>query len=350
MDISSDLYKKLIIKEIRQGGRDFKSFVFEENKTISYDAGQYVTLVDFVQEEEVRRSYSIISSPEWNEPLSIGVKRMENGYFSRKLIDHAKEGDQIITTGAGGLFTLPDDIHPFQQIFFFAAGSGITPILSLIKSALLRFPNTKLTLIYSNPSPEKTIFKEELMQLASKFYGQFHAEFLYSSSKNLQKARLYPELLLQLLQSLSYADKSKVLFYVCGPESYMRMCTFTLQREKVPPGHIKKEYFLVYQMAKPKAVPPDQEQHFVTIHFSGKTYHYPVQYPQTILTAAKNEGIQLPYSCEVGRCGSCLAKCEKGSVWMSYNEVLTDQELQKGMILTCVGYPIDGDVVLQIGK
>ncbi|MCU7552169.1 iron-sulfur cluster-binding domain-containing protein [Chitinophagaceae bacterium LB-8] len=348
MEIPSDLYKKLIIKEIRQERRDFKDLIFEESSPISYKAGQYLTFVDFVYGEEVRRSYSIISSPEWNEPLGVGVKRMENGYFSRKLVDHAQIGDQVITTGAGGLFTLPDEIQPFKQIFFFAAGSGITPIFSLIKSALFLFPAIKLTLIYSNPSPEQTIYKKEIIQIAERFAQQFHVEFLYSNSRNLQKARLYPELLMQLVQSFSISDKENILFYVCGPESYMRMIIFTLQRERVPSINIKKEHFLVYQKATPTAEPPDKEQHFVTIHFSGKTYHYPVQYPQTILSAAKREGILLPYSCEVGRCGNCLAKCKEGTVWMSYNEVLTDNDLNKGMTLTCVGYPVGGDVTLTI--
>jgi ring-1,2-phenylacetyl-CoA epoxidase subunit PaaE len=309
-----------------------------------------LTLVDFLHGEEVRRSYSITSSSEWNEPLTIGVKRMENGYFSRKLVDSTKPGDQIITTGAGGLFTLPEVIQPFEQIFFFAAGSGITPIFSLIKSALIQHPGVQLTLVYSNPSPQKVVFKDELTQLAQQYRGQFQVEFLYSNSRNLQKARLYPEFLLQLIQRFAVASKDKILFYVCGPESYMRMCIFTLQREKVPADHIKREHFLVYHKATPKAEPPDKAQHFVMIQFSGKTYQYPVQYPDTILSAAKKQGILLPYSCEVGRCGNCLARCKEGSVWMSYNEVLTDQEVEKGMTLTCVGYPVGGDVVLEIGK
>lgn len=350
MDLSSDLYKKLIIKEIRQESADFKSFIFEDEPKIDYQAGQYLTFVDFILGEEVRRSYSIISSPQWNEPLAIGVKRMENGYFSRKLVDNAKVGDVIISSGAGGLFTLPEDDHSFQQFFYFAAGSGITPILSLIKSALVRFPAIKVTLIYSNPSPEKAIYRDELLALAERFRDRFQAEFLFSNSKNLQKARLYPELLIRLVQSFSSTDQNRTLFFVCGPESYMRMCIFTLQREKVPAAQIKREHFIVYKKLAIKAEPPDKEQHFVTIHFSGKTYRYPVQFPETILGAAKKEGISLPYSCEVGRCGNCLARCRDGSVWMSYNEVLTENELEKGMTLTCVGHPINGDVVLDIGK
>ncbi len=350
MDQFSDLYKTLIIKDVRQEAEGFKSITFQEYPHIPFQAGQYLTLVDFIHGEEVRRSYSITSSPEWDEPLTIGVKRMENGYFSRKLVDGAKPGDTLITTGAGGLFTLPDVIFPLEQIFFLAAGSGITPIFSLIKSALKLHPTVQLILIYSNPSPQKVAFKDELLQLSQQYPGRFHIEFLHSNSKNLQKARLYPEFLLQLVQHYAVATIDKTLFYVCGPESYIRMCVFTLQREGVPADHIKREHFLVYHKVTPKAEPPDKDQHFVSIHFKDKTYQYPVQYPETILSAAKKQGIALPYSCEVGRCGNCLARCREGSVWMSYNEVLTEQEVEKGMALTCVGYPVGGDVVLDIGR
>src|SRR5438105_3870974 len=139
--ITPDFYKKLIVKEIREEITDFKTFVFEDNKQINYQPGQYLTLVNFFNKEEIRRSYSITSTSVLNEPLSIGVKRMENGFFSRQLVDYTKVGDVLITTGAGGFFTLPDNIEHFRQIFFFAAGSGITPVYSLLKTVLNTYPH-----------------------------------------------------------------------------------------------------------------------------------------------------------------------------------------------------------------
>lgn len=348
MHHTTDLYKKLTIKKIRQEAGSFKTFVFEDEPFIAYQPGQYLTLVDFVHGMEVRRSYSIMSSPLWNEPLTIGVKRIDNGYFSRKLIDHAKVGDQIMTTGAGGFFTLPEEGQSFQQIFFLAAGSGITPIFSLLKSALLQYPHIRLILIYSNPSPEKTVFREELLELSQQYSDRLHIEFLFSNSKDLAKARLYPELLIRYVNTFSFASLDESLFYICGPESYMRMCTFILLREKVPEANVRREHFVIHKRLPSKVVPPDKEKHSVTIHYNDKVYQFPVQYPQTILGAARKEHITLPYSCEVGRCGNCAARCTSGSIWMSYNEVLTDKELKKGMILTCVAYPVGGDVVVNI--
>ncbi|MER3465017.1 MAG: hypothetical protein C4329_11995, partial [Chitinophagaceae bacterium] len=147
MDKPSIIYKKVRIKSIAEEVKGFKTFVFEEGHGIQYKAGQYLTLVQQHGDEEIRRSYSIISSPAVNELLAIGVKRIENGFFSRQLIDHASVGDELITTGAGGFFVLPDDIKNYQTLFFFAAGSGVTPIYSLIKEALLTLPDLLLVLV-----------------------------------------------------------------------------------------------------------------------------------------------------------------------------------------------------------
>ena len=151
-------YKTLRIEKIHKEVKGFKTFIFEEGHGITYKAGQYITLVQHVNNEELRRSYSICSSPELNEPLTIGVKRVENGLFSRQLIDYAKPGDEWTTTGAGGLFVLPAEVENYQQVFFLAAGSGITPIYSLIKTVLNFHHSLSVVLIYSNASSEKTVF------------------------------------------------------------------------------------------------------------------------------------------------------------------------------------------------
>jgi ferredoxin-NADP reductase len=148
-------YQALTISHIRQEGPDFKTFYFAANPahSLSYQSGQFLTLVLKKHRQEHRRSYSIISAPVLHEPLGIGVKRIGNGLFSRYLIDQAKPGDQLLTSGVGGLFTLPDQVQDYRQVFFFAAGSGITPILSLLKTVLYAHPLLKAVLIYSNHTP-----------------------------------------------------------------------------------------------------------------------------------------------------------------------------------------------------
>ncbi len=349
MSTFSELYKTIRIKEIKEEIKGFKLFVFKDGHNITYQSGQYLTLVTMHNKQEVRRSYSITSAPILKEPLSIGVKRIENGIFSRLLIDHAQVGDELVTIGSGGFFTLPENIRDYQQLFFFAAGSGITPIYSLLKTALHEHPHLSVVLIYSNASLHKTAFFQELMQLKEDFGNRFHPEFLFSNAANLSKARLHRDLLFQLIKTLAAPGWAQILHYICGPQSYMRMCTYTLQEMGMPHENIRKENFIIETVRHASVAPPDKAEHRVQIVLPHKMYEIAVQYPDTILSAAKKQGISLPYSCEAGRCGNCVARCTKGTVWHSYNEVLTDKELNKGLILTCVAYPIGGDVRLEIG-
>lgn len=342
------LYKTIRIQSVHDKVHHFKTFVFEGGHDIAYRAGQYITLVLKINDEEVRRSYSICSSPQLGEPLAIGVKRVENGLFSRQLIDDAKVGDEWITTGAGGLFVLPPDVENYQQVFFLAAGSGITPVYSLIKTILHVHTHLSVVLIYSNASKDKTVFYDGLQKLALQFSNRFRLELLYSNNPKLEKARLYRELLLELTEKLGTSVKAKTLFYICGPEAYMRMCIYTLQSIGVPKNNIKRENFIIHNAPQKTILPPDKEAHKVQIYFGNKNYELMVEYPDSILKAAKKNSIQLPYSCEVGRCGNCVAKCVKGAVWHSYNEVLTDRDLENGLILTCVAHPMGGDVNLTL--
>jgi ferredoxin-NADP reductase len=342
------LYKTIRIQSIKQEVKGFKTFVFEEGPHIPYQSGQYLTLVRTVNGEETRRSYSITSSPCLNEPLAIGVKRIENGFFSRLLVDSAKPGDVWTTIGAGGFFTLPENTRGYKQVFFFAAGSGITPVFSLLKTALHAHSHLSVVLIYSNASPAKTVFLQELMQLKEDFADRLHLELLFSNAPDLSRARLHRDLLLHLVKTLSAASSSKTLYYICGPQSYMRMCTYTLQEIGTPKENIRKENFIIETVRHAPVAPPDKEMHTAEISIGNNVYRVAVQYPETILSAAKKQGIILPYSCEAGRCGNCVARCIKGRVWHSYNEVLTDKELKAGLILTCVGYPVGGDLSLEI--
>lgn len=345
---NTHLYKTITIKAINEEVKGFKTFTFASEQPIPYQAGQYLTLVDYVDGEEVRRSYSITSSPALNEPLTIGVKRIANGLFSRKLIDQGQPGDTWLTTGTGGFFTLPEDVRLIKQLFFFAAGSGITPIYSLIKTALHQHPHLQLVLIYSNAAPEKAIFRDELEQLQQQFPKQLTIEFLYSNAPNLSRARLHRDLFLQFLKHHTTAGAHEVLYYICGPESYMRMCTYILQEHNVPAAQIKRENFIIQKKVPHQLEPPDKEPHQVILNWGGAQMVFPVAYPQTILSAAEAAGLSLPYSCRSGQCGNCVARCTQGQVWMSYNEVLTEKELEKGLVLTCTASPQYGDVTIEL--
>lgn len=343
------LYKELVISQIIPETADTKTFVLlpaSPADRFDYKAGQFLTLVFPRKEGEDRRSFSISSIPDTGVSLSITVKRIDNGAYSRWLIDKAREGDRLLSIGASGFFTLPDDLKPYRQVFFFAAGSGITPVYALIKTLLLRPEKPAITLIYSNRSIANTIFYEELHALQTA-YPQLNIEFLFSTSVNLGRARLSKWLLEILLKEYSRVPYSQSLFYLCGPYEYMRMASIGLITQGVPEHHIRKEDFVPLKL-EPKELPPDTEAHTVVLNINGQEHKLLVQYPDTILRAAKKAGLPLPYSCEAGRCGTCVAKCSAGKVWMSYNEVLVDSDLDKGLVLTCTGYPVGGSVSLKI--
>ncbi len=347
--LMTSIYKKLIISGIKQETHNSKTIYFEEEngEEISYRSGQYLTLILPGHAAEIRRSYSLISSPLLKEPLAIGVKRIPNGEFSRWLVDKAKVGDEVLTSGVGGFFTLPDNIKDFEQIFFLAAGSGITPVLSLIKSALLSHPAISIILIYSNRSREDCMYHDELENLRERYPDNLKIAFLYSNADDINRARLHRELLITFLTKYNTAKPEKTLSYTCGPIDYMRMCTYAFRLKNIPFDNIKRENFV---SDKPLHLPQphDKNGHWVKIRFKNQEQQIHVQYPETILQAAKKAHLKLPYSCEAGVCGNCAAHITEGKVWMSYNEILTEKDLNKGLTLTCVGYPVDGDVSLEV--
>ena len=341
------IMKELVIEKIREETKGFKTFTFANGHGVEYQAGQFITLVDKTHSGEIRRSYSIISSPVLNEPLSIAVKRIDNGHFSRKLVDRMKAGDRLLTTGAAGFFRLPDNLVSYTSIFFFAAGSGIAPVLSLIKTVVHLYPGISIYLIYSNQSLKTTAFYQKLTQMALDFPNRIHIDFLFSTESDLRKARLNRDLLLEFLR-LRQFDNEKTLFYLCGPESYMRMIVFHLLEEGFLLEQIKKEDFNPGNKKIATRRPPDKASHFVKLNVKGIEFDFLVRYPDSILQAAKKIKLDLPYSCETGKCGSCAATRISGNVWMSNNEVLTDSDLARGLTLTCTGHPQNGDVVLKI--
>ena len=188
------MIKPIVVRSVRQETSEVKTFLFDAPE-LSYQVGQYLTFVH-PRDAELRRSYSISPAPGLGEPLSVTVKRVANGLFSRYLVDTVHEGDTLLTIGAGGFFTLPENLDDeYQQVFFFAAGSGITPIYALLKSLLHKHPRLHAVLIYSNRTPEVAVFYQSLQQLASQFADRQKIEFLCSHHPVLARARLCRDLL-----------------------------------------------------------------------------------------------------------------------------------------------------------
>lgn len=342
------IYPQLSIAKIIEETAAAKTFLLEpvDGALPPYRSGQFINLVFPGLNEEHRRSYSFSSSFENGEPMAITVKYVPNGIYSRRLVDYAQTGDRLSYSGISGLFTLPPDTALYSQLFFFAAGSGITPVFALIKTALKQHPHLNIRLVYSNRSRKETIFYEALCDLQKQYNDRFAIKFLFSVSKDLLNARLNNFMITDMMQDMAHRPFSQTLFYICGPFEYMDTVIITLLTEGVPREHIYKENFATF-IPQIKAEPPDRDAHEVRIVYHDELLRLRVQYPTTILQQAKAQGIVLPYSCESGQCGSCSARCTSGKVWMYYNEVLTDRELKQGMVLTCTGFPVEGDVELR---
>lgn len=349
MDATTSL--QLVVTKIRQETALVKTLYLQstDNSPLPYRAGQFITLI-FGPKSDERRSYSFSSAPGVDAMAAITVKRIDNGRYSRQLIDTLQEGSIVEATVATGVFTLPEAEQGVTQLLFFAAGIGITPVFSLIKEVLATRPHIKILLVYSTRSIEDTVFYKELVALEQTHTLVFKIVFLFSTAKNLLRSRLSKEVLPELIEP--YFDAATIpetACYVCGPHSYMRMVTWALEELHIPTAQIRREQFVTQHHVRP-AAPPDTGAHEVTIHTAAKTHLIAVQYPVSILKAARAAGIQLPYSCETGQCGSCTAVCTKGKVWMSYNEVLTEKDIANGKVLTCTGFPLTDDVTISYQK
>lgn len=331
---------QLRIEAIKWELPDVATFFLKETsgKRVSYHAGQFLTLVFTHRDVEIRRSYSLSSSPKENL-LAITVKRQTNGEISRFMLAKLKVGDILAAVEPAGRFTV-NDYRSEKDIFFFAGGSGITPVFSQIKHILEKPGDSRLTLIYSNAT-DSVLFKAELDELAARHADRLHIRYFISSKGK----RLNNLLIEQLVKQNSHFNIDKAEFYICGPFTFMRMVRLTLLYTDIDPNRIRKENFVIETVPVAGNLvnyPPGN----VKIHFKGEIHDIAVGENQSILQAALQNKLAIPYSCRVGACSACSAICKGGRVLMSANEVLTDKDIARGWVLTCTGHPVGDDVVI----
>jgi ring-1,2-phenylacetyl-CoA epoxidase subunit PaaE len=329
------------------------TFELKANARIQFKPGQFISIELIINGKPVRRSYSLLNSPFTNEHLSISVKRVDNGAVSRVLHDNYTIGNTLRAYEPTGLFTYEYNITTPRDIFLIGAGSGITPLLSILKSALLKEPQSNIVLIYSNRTPESTLFYEEIKALEQQYPTQLKCVFLYSNNKDLSFARLNRELLEKLVAQYLQYNKQDALVYNCGPADYMLMCRIVLTGLGFTTDQLKKETFVLPEDEADDddgtvAEEPDTNTYAVELAFEGKQYHLDVPYPKTILDVGLEQNIDLPYSCKSGMCGTCAALCTNGSVSMRYNEILTDKEIAQGRFLLCTSRPNENNIVVEV--
>jgi ring-1,2-phenylacetyl-CoA epoxidase subunit PaaE len=331
------------VVDIRQETAEVKSIYLRPLSLFPFPkAGQFITLIHTIGKKEVRRSYSLSEIPRAGEPLRITLKRTPNGIMSRRLCDSTNVGDILIADSAPtGRFSLPDHSLHEKTLWLFAAGIGISPLLSILQDWLQRSTG-QVVLIYSNHTRSRTVFISELKALEQANPNQLKIVWLFSDAKNLLQARLSKESFPWLQETFLTHPREKVLAYLCGPTSYMWLCTLLLEDAGLSDTQIRREQFVI-KTDPPKRLPGDKEPHQVKMLWQGNEISFENTYPQTILESARAAGFHLPYSCNAGQCGSCTMRCTEGHVWMSYNEVLTENDLKKGLVLTCTGHVVGGE-------
>ncbi len=334
------------IEKIRlETPESFTFFLKEINgRTITYKAGQFLTLLLDINGREIRRSYSLSSAPSVDKNLFITVKRISNGEVSRYLTDNLKEGDLIRALQPAGRFVINN--YNEELYCFVTAGSGINPAYSLVKHLLNNAGQQKILLIYQNRNEQTAIFRKELLLLQEGYRDRFTILELFSQPANhqLPPKRLNNFLLEHLVKK--YFERTFVQFYLCGPALFMKMAEFTLKTMGYDPSRIFKENFVI-DTPPPPAFMIDAEPKKVTIYMKHNQYQLQVKYPESILQAALKHQVHLPYSCRGGRCSTCTVRLLAGKIKMSINDVLTEKDIEAGLALTCVGYA-ETDVVLQV--
>jgi ring-1,2-phenylacetyl-CoA epoxidase subunit PaaE len=355
MSVAIPKFHRLALSDLRRETPDAVSLTFaipdELKDDYRFSPGQYLTLRTKFDGEEVRRSYSICSGPD-DEELRIAVKRVDGGAFSSWVTDELKCGDELdvmTPTGRFGVAPAPDEARVYAG---FAAGSGITPILSIIRGVLAREPKSRFFLFYGNRSTGGILFHESLEELKDRFIDRFSVFYVISGEEQdvpILHGRLDGEKVRVLLRSLVPAANIDHLF-ICGPAGMSEEIEATCREIGIAGNRIHVERFVSEYGGKPrpKAIVPESAppKAVAALIIDGKRREVPVAEGEAILDAALRAGVDLPFACKGGMCSTCRARLVEGKAQMDVNYSLEPWELEKGFVLTCQAKPVTDRLVV----
>lgn len=298
----------------------------------TFKAGQYLTLIQKIDLEEVRRSYSLCSAPSQNT-WKVGIKKVPGGTFSTWAHDRLKEGATIKVLAPQGHFTISPSAEDQQHYLGFAAGSGITPIVGMIQEVMALAPKAKFTLVYGNQSPEEAMFLEELKSLENTYSDRFNMILFYSraSIQGARFGRIESGTIKHLFQN-ELAGVTFDQFLLCGPEQMIQTLKEVLPQFGASSDAIHDELFF----SSAESVAEVKEgQCALTIVLDGESTVMHIDKNTPVLDAALKQDLDPPYSCQGGICSSCIARVTHGQAQMIKNQILTDSEVAEGLVLTC---------------
>lgn len=348
-------FHTLKVKAVKKETADCVSISFTvpqqlQNEFI-FEQGQNITVKKIINGEEIRRSYSICTAPFENE-LKVAVKKVEGGKFSMFANDILKMGDELEVLPPTGKFNTKLQIQNQKHYLAFAAGSGITPILSIIKTALQTEPLSSFTLVFGNRSRSSIIFFEELEGLKNKSLQRFNFINILSREKTdapINYGRIDTEKLIALSKLINYNTVDE--YFICGPGEMIFCVKGFLEQLGIDK---KKIHFELFGTPEKKAVGKIQlavdsnnPKSKITLKLDGRSFDFNLGFnSDTILDAALKEGADLPFACKGGVCCTCKAKLLAGKVEMEVNWGLEQEEVEQGYILTCQAHPLTENVVI----
>lgn len=338
-------FHTLKVKDIRTETPLAVSIAFEVPADLAtdyqFEAGQYVTIKAIINGEEIRRSYSISSAPSSNE-LRVVVKAVENGIFSNYAKNQLKVGDNLEVGIPEGKFVVENSD---AKIFVaFAAGSGITPIISIIKDVLEKKDDTTFILIYGNKTIEDTIYFNEINALQQQYLGRFfvHYTFTKANPDGSLFGRIERSTVNFVLKN-KHSEKRVDEYFLCGPEDMIKKVTDVLKENGAAEEQIHYELFTT--SSTNGEIPVSGEGMVkVTVLVDDVETTFNMPRTENILSAALKHGVDAPYSCQGGICSSCMCRTIKGSAEMKTNHILMDDEVEEGLLLACQSYVTSDEI------
>ena len=328
-------YHRLTVAEVIDETADTRSFVLEIPPPLAaeffYAAGQFCTFRATIDGAPIVRCYSMSSSPQTGDPFTVTVKRVPGGKMSNWMIDTLSTGDAIDVMPPTGHFVLGDAETP---IVCFAAGSGITPVLSIIKTALA-VTERDILLVYANRSADSVIFADALERLRAASSDRLTVHHHLDSERGFLDAAGCAALV---------GERAPADCYVCGPAPYMEIVEAGLRLRGIGADQLFIERFETPDAAPAAAT--ESETEAIEIRVDGRKYRFAYTAGDTILDSARRAGIKPPFACQAGNCGTCMAHLDEGAVTMRANNALGADEVAAGWILTCQAIPISREVVV----
>lgn len=346
---TDDRYQMMTIKEVVHVAQDAVNLVFEKPENFDYEPGQFLTIIEEVNGKKIRRAYSLCTTPFEDEHPAVTIKRVPDGAMSNYLNEKVKAGDQLEIMEPMGMFTTKYDDSQSRKAVFFGGGSGITPLISIIRSMLLKEPNSSAVLVYGNRSEEFIIFKDLIESLEVKYGERFKAIHILEEGEADFIGRPTNKMIAEICKMHSCTNETE--FYICGPQPMMDIVSSGLLGAGFKEPMIKMESFAAAKDEKPSKGKKNRNvgESEVTILLDGEEYSITVKKNASILDTALDNDMDMPYSCQSGLCTACRGKCIEGQISIDEAEGLSQDELDEGYVLTCVGKPLSDRIKIEMG-